>query len=214
MRRADQHGTVSALWGVVAWVAGSMAFGLVTLVLLATGQVKTEGTGVSSAFTASLRFSLLLGAMSAVEEVIFRALGVGLGMRVAGVWPAIAGSSLLFAAAHRTGGRLSGWAWLNLLLVGLLLGAIYATAGLPAAIGFHWGWNQWEWWWGFRVSGEATSRYLPVRPRTRLIPGFPYGPEGHPAATAVLLLALAAMLWATHAAYPAGAGHAVWLRDA
>jgi hypothetical protein len=180
--------------GGAGFVAGSALFLLVAAGLALLGRLIRIRNPHPPSVGAVARFSLLLGVMSGLEEVVFRAGMVGLGARALGPGLAIVAAALLFAAAHRVPGGIPGLAWINIGLVGMLLGLAYWDWGLWAAVGIHWGWNQWEWGLGFRVSGEHTSRYLLAPPTTVTVPRYAYGPEAHPLSTVVLALALAAVL--------------------
>ena len=197
------------LLGVVGFAAGSLLFLGVALLLSQTGRVAVRLSPSRLPTARILSFSLLLGVMSALEELIFRGVVLGLGSAVIGSTAALALSTILFAAAHRTAEPLTGWAWLNLILVGALLGFVYLGWGLLPAIGLHWGWNQWEWGLCFHVSGERTTRQLPPPSRLRSLIGYPYGPEAHPTATVVLTLGALGIWFLLHAQMPGlwGPGH-------
>lgn len=164
---------------------GSLAFLATAGVIAATGRIRTVPVpGHPSVF----RTILLLGIFATVEEAIFRAGVLGLGQRWLGFGCALALSMASFAVVHAVSERFGLITWLNLLLVGAVLGLLYQWAGFLAAVGFHWAWNAWQWGLGFAVSGPKNRRHLPSAPTIRDIDGLPYGPEGHWAA----LLALAA----------------------
>lgn len=173
--------------------AGALLFSVTALLLWITGDVRSA-TGTPARWTLYVRTGFFLGAMSAVEELIFRAGLLGLGERLVGFIPALVVSSVLFSLSHSFPMRIPWRATVNITLIGLLLGIIYWRFGIWAAVGVHWGWNGLEWGLGFTVSGEHTSRYLPVPRRVRKLPRTPYGPEASWAAMLAILGALVVVL--------------------
>lgn len=175
-------------------LGGSLLFLAVALLLMALGVIRRRATPkprVSRLF----RTILALGLMSAVEELVFRAGILGVGSHYIG-WPtALAVSTVAFALSHAFPHRLRFMTWVNLLLVGVLLGLTYRQMGIWAVIGLHWGWNAWEWGLGFTVSGEA-SAHLPTPPTIREVVDVPYGPEAHWATAMVMALAVAVTVMA------------------
>ncbi len=180
--------------GLAGLAVGSVLFLAAAALLTVAGRVVVEPSATRNPVGRLAVFALLLGVMAALEELIFRAGILGLGRAWVGTSWALSASVVLFALAHRTAEPLGLWAWVNLVLVGLLLGFVYLGWGLAPAIGLHWGWNLWEWGLGFAVSGQRTTRQLPPPRRRRVVRGCPYGPEGHPL-TAIVLAAALAALW-------------------
>lgn len=177
--------------GLVGLVFGSAAFLGGHLLMTGLGQVEGEpATGHPPLW----RAVALLGLFAAIEEAVFRAGVLGLGGRFIGFPAALVLSVGLFAAVHRTGVRLAPLAWLNLVLVGTLLGFLFHDWGFWAALGFHWAWNAWEWGLGYAVSGEQNRNHLPSPPRIRRLGAIAYGPEAHWASGAVLGASLLGLL--------------------
>lgn len=176
--------------------AGSVLFLGTWGVLAAVGAVAAaEPTRACRRFWLTV---LALLALSAVEELLFRGAVLGWGQGLIGTPAALAVSSVGFAASHAFPMRLTPTAWVNLTLYGVLFGLAYLVGGLPASIALHGSWNAWEWGSGFAVSGPTTTRMLPAPPARRRMPRVPYGPEGHWAATACCLAAIAAVVAAAH----------------
>lgn len=187
-----------ALVGTAVGLAGGSTLFLATWGLLALARLVSRAEPMAATRHFWLTVAVLF-AMSAVEELFFRAGVLGLGQRLVG-WPAALGiSSLGFAASHAFPTRLTVTAWVNLALYGVLFGFAYLVGGLPMSIALHGSWNAWEWGSGFTVSGAATSQLLPVPPQRRAVRGTPYGPEGHLAATVCCVTAILALLAVSHA---------------
>lgn len=183
---------------VGGFLAGLGLFGLVVLVLLATGTLTTNASrpGLQGAAALGGVALLLLGwvVQGTSEEVLFRGFILQrLGVRR--LWLGIGGSSLLFAAAH-----ISAWgtplALLNLVLYSVLA-CLYALreGGLWGVCGLHVGWN----WvqgsvFGLTVSGKDVPGGALLDLSTAgapLLTGGSFGAEASPAATVVLLLGIA-----------------------
>jgi len=124
---------------------------------------------------------------------VFRWLVIGQLSHVVGLVPAFLVSVVAFTLAHRTNGRLTYGATLNLALVSVVLGFIYLRWGVYVAAAAHGGWNLAEWGMGYTVSGEKNRQLLPS-PARREIKGEPYGPEAHWSATIVLLTVLVVLI--------------------
>jgi len=169
--------------GGVGLTLGSAAFLAVHVLLSRRSAVDERPTDVHPPVWPALG---MLGLFAAVEEAVFRIGVLGLGSRVVGFPAAFGLSVLLFAVVHRAQERLSALAWVNLGLVGALLGLLYRHGGFWAALGFHWAWNGWEWGLGYAVSGELNRSRLPAPPVVRHVRRLRYGPEAHWAASAVL----------------------------
>lgn len=185
------------LVGSAVGLAGGSALFLATWGLLALARLVNRAEPMPATRHFWLTVAVLF-AMSAVEELFFRAGVLGLGERLVG-WPvALSISSVGFAASHAFPTRLTATAWLNLTLYGLLFGLAYLSGGLPMSIALHGSWNAWEWGSGFTVSGAKTSQLLPVPPVRRTVRGTPYGPEGHLAATVCCVIAVLVLMATTH----------------
>lgn len=181
---ALQAGVLGLLFGSVAFLAAHF---------LITGSVAVEVQPVD-ARPPTWPAIVTLGLFAAVEEAIFRLGIIGLGSRLVGFPIALGTSLVLFAAVHRTQEVLSPTAWVNLILVGAMLGFLYHDFGFFAALGFHWAWNAWEWGLGYAVSGEKNRNRLPAPPAVRRLPQMQYGPEAHWASGAVLAASLLGLL--------------------
>ncbi len=174
----------------VALAAGFFAFVAVSLLLRWTGQVESQPierrlTGPRFVFIA-----LAFLPMALIEEFIFRWLLIGQLSRLTTLIPAFVISVVLFILAHRPNARLHYLTVLNLAAVSVLFGLVYLRWGLWTVTAAHAGWNLAEWGLGYAVSGPKTRALLPS-PAHRDVKGEPFGPEGHWAATVVLLAVLA-----------------------
>jgi membrane protease YdiL (CAAX protease family) len=99
--------------------------------------------GASAASRPSLAVLALLAVSAANEELIWRRVLAGELLR-AGALAALAGSTVLFALAHR------GRPGLHLATGGLFGGLYLATGALTAAVAAHWAYNT-----GLAVGGEV-----------------------------------------------------------
>mgnify|MGYP000588225027 CR=1 FL=1 len=126
------------------------------------------------------------------EEAVFRGYLWALVELRLGVRAAHWATGLLFALAHGANPGLGPLAPLNLLLAGLLLGALRRNWGFWAAVGWHLGWNfGLGGLFGLPVSGlsfPGLVRLFPTAPE--FWAGGAFGPEGGLAGTAVLAGAL------------------------
>ncbi len=119
-------------------------------IALATGFAAIAGTLTGGAGGAGSLAFLLLGWVlvlfqAAAEELYFRGWIQPVLAGAWGVLPAIGVSALVFAALHLIGAAAAPLSFLNLLLGGLLFGALAAQGGgLAGAIGAHFAWNGTE----------------------------------------------------------------------
>ncbi len=174
--------------------AGSVAaFAIVWLWLERQADVEAEPPSPPLSRPKQWRLAGLILVMAVIEEGIFRWMIIGLGSRIIGIGPAFALSILAFTLAHRTNGKLSYSALINLIVVSMILGVIFWWWGFWPAVAAHFGWNLTQWWLGFNVSGEKTRALLPA-PHVRHIIGYAYGPESHWIATVVMMAVLTGLL--------------------
>ncbi len=177
---------------LVALVTGAAAFFAVAALLGLGHQISvTESAGPMRLSRFVLTAAAFLP-MALWEEFIFRWLLIGQLYKVIGIIPAFLIATASFVGVHRPNGRLGFIAVLNLAIVGVVLGLVFWRWGIWVAAGAHAGWNLAEWGLGFAVSGQKTRQLLPA-PVVREVKGEPFGPEGHWAATLVLLAALAGL---------------------
>ena len=174
-----------AIGGWAGLGAGILAFGLVHVLLVATGRSERGPVDRAGAIGQWARAVAILAVASFLEELVFRAGLVGLGRRWIGIPAALAVSTVAFGWAHVLNGRGTRWVPVNLGLVGVALGLVYLRWGLWAAAGAHAGWNLAQWGLGYTVSGERTRAVLPSV-QSRGVKGVPYGPEGDWTAGVVL----------------------------
>jgi membrane protease YdiL (CAAX protease family) len=135
------RGSWRELWAGAALGAGAGSAVLGAALLAGWAHfAPAEGSAhpwVSVPFLATL---LLFGAMG--EEMLFRGYAFQLLIRVAGVWPTIVPTSLLFGLAHLFNPHPSALGVANTALWGCVLGyAYWRTKALWLSIGLHFGWN-------------------------------------------------------------------------
>jgi membrane protease YdiL (CAAX protease family) len=179
----------------VAFAAGFFSFIVVSLVL---GRLRLVEYGSVESRLGAFRFfstAFLFLPMALVEEFLFRWLAIGELSRIIGLIPAFLFSIAAFILAHRPNGRLSFITILNLAIVSVVLGLVFLHWGLWVVSAAHAGWNLAEWGLGYAVSGQKTRALLPS-PARREVKGEPFGPEGHPVATVILLMVLVMLLTA------------------
>jgi uncharacterized protein len=159
-------------------------------------------TGSAWEYVAALATSFAFFALAAAaEEAAFRGYAFQALVQGIGAWPAVVGTSALFALAHGGNPGVTPVALANIFLAGVMLGVAYLrTRSLWFATGVHLGWN-----WtmasllGFPVSGlnEFDTPLYDVRELgPDGITGGPFGPEAGLAATLVIL-AGTAWMWRT-----------------
>ncbi|WP_267394784.1 MULTISPECIES: type II CAAX endopeptidase family protein [unclassified Sphingomonas] len=119
-----------------------------------------------------------------VEELIARLVIFRLLMRAVGIWPALAGSALLFGAGHLANPNATYVAALAIAVeAGLMLAAFYLLTGrIWMSVGVHAAWNFAQGAiFGARVSGQGGSGSLfvsaPVPGVPDVVSGGPFGPE-------------------------------------
>lgn len=174
----------------LALAAGFFAFVAVSLLLRWTGQVESQPIAERLSGPRFLLIALAFLPMALFEEFIFRWLLIGQLARLITLAPAFVTSVVLFIVAHRPNARLHYLTVMNLAAVSVIFGLVYLRWGLWTVTAAHAGWNMAEWGLGYAVSGPKTRTLLPS-PAHREVKGEPFGPEGHWAATVVLLVVLA-----------------------
>jgi len=177
----------------VAWGVG-LALAVLGLGLAGGARLMAQAGPGESYLAVALPAAAGLAAAALLEELLFR--GFPLARLAAALGPA--GASLLlaagFVAAHLGNPALSWLGLANIGLASLLLSAVFfSPAGLPGAVGLHFGWNA-----GLALAADApvsglrfglpTLEYAPGA--HAWLTGGPFGPEGGIMATAVMGLAL------------------------
>lgn len=178
---------------VLGTVVGAGLLAAAVLLLIASGTayfVPDAGTVVAYATTLlwTLAFFWLA---AAVEEALFRGYAFQALAEAIGVWPTVVLSSALFSWAHAQNPNVTGVAFVNIFLAGVLLAVAYVrTRSLWFATAVHLGWN----WmmaavFDFPVSGlDAfdTPFYTAAEAGADWWTGGPFGPEAGLAGTLVL----------------------------
>ncbi|MBB6671624.1 CPBP family intramembrane glutamic endopeptidase [Cohnella nanjingensis] len=193
--------------GAAVRLAYGMAFGailmtIVTLLIWLFGGLRFEAASASQARWLSLLWGVFVFAVVAFsEELLTRGYVQGLVKLRFGAVAAVAVSSLLFAVMHFGNASVfdSIWPTVNLVLAGVILGiSREVSGGLWLPIGFHLTWNYFQGYiYGFEVSGaDVESVFHLERTGRDLVSGGAFGAEGSAATTAVLLVGIAALLWA------------------
>jgi uncharacterized protein len=134
---------------------------------------------------------LLMVAFS--EEIVFRGYMLSNLMESFNKWIALLVSALLFAAMHFMNDSYNFFAFINVLLAGILLGLNYIyTKNLWFAISFHFAWNFFEGpVLGYKVSGLSLPSILqPEIHGDEMITGGNFGFEGSVIGIALLLIAI------------------------
>jgi hypothetical protein len=184
-------------WGVL--LGGSM----ITLIFLfesSTGMMsRTLLTHDISAIAVAGGLSLLLFAIGALgEELLFRGylfqtLTVGTNK-----WIATGAFAVLFGTAHMANPSVTFFSLLNIALAGIWLSiAYYRSGALWFPFGLHFGWNFFQHWYAFPVSGGAFSSiriFALVQSGPTWLTGGNFGPEGGALSTVVLLVTIAVLL--------------------
>jgi membrane protease YdiL (CAAX protease family) len=167
----------------------------VLAVSLAGGaRVMAQVGGEERYATVALPVALGLAAGALLEELLFRGFPLARLGAALGAAPASLLLAAGFVAAHLGNPALSWLGLANIGLASLLLSAVFfSPAGLPGAVGLHFGWNA-----GLALVADAPVSGLRFGlPVLEYAPGAhgwltggPFGPEGGLAATAVMGLAL------------------------
>lgn len=198
-----------------AWRESAAGAGLGAGMLLATvaalavaGSMRWVADGGTAAdYGAALAGQVaFLAVAAAAEEAVFRGYPFQVLVRAAGVVPALALTSAVFAAGHLPNDNVAPLGIANIFLAGVMLGVAYLrTRSLWFATAVHLGWN---WAMSFVVDLPVSGRpfdtplYDAVDRGPAWLTGGAFGPEAGVAVTAVLLAATA-WLWRTRALAPA-----------
>lgn len=181
---------------------GAAAITLAVGVLTVAGTVRwVADSGSWPEYVATLAQALLVYAVAAAaEEAIFRGYVFQALVQGVGAWPAVLGTSVLFALAHLQNPSVTAVALANIFLAGVMLGWAYLrTRSLWFCTAVHLGWN-----WmmsaalDFPVSGliRDTPLYDVRTVGPRWMTGGDFGPEGGIVATFVIAGLIALLLWA------------------
>ena len=183
-------------------VGGAM-LGLAVLLLTMASMARwVADTGTAWEYVAALAQSLAFFAIAAAaEEAAFRGYAFQALVQGIGAWPAMLGTSALFAVAHAGNPGATPVALANIFLAGVMLAVAYLkTRSLWFATAVHLGWN-----WtmqsllGFPVSGlnEWDTPLYDVRETgPDLLTGGAFGPEAGAAAT-LAIVAGTVWMWRT-----------------
>jgi membrane protease YdiL (CAAX protease family) len=189
-------GRQAALRGLGVGVAWGVGLALLVLALsLAGGARVLTGPGAGERYLlVALPVALGLALAALLEELLFRGFPLARLAQALGPVAASVALAVAFTTAHLGNPVLSWLGLANIGLASLLLSAVFfSPAGLPGAVGLHFGWNA-----GLALAADAPVsglRFglptLEYAPGTHgWLTGGPFGPEGGLAATAVLGLAL------------------------
>ena len=184
-------------WGVL--MGGSM----ITVIFLfesSTGMMsRTLLTHDLSAIAAAGGLSILLFSIAAFgEELLFR--GYLFQTLTAGTnkWIATGAFAVLFGAAHMANPSVTFFSLSNIALAGVWLSiAYYRSGALWFPFGLHFGWNFFQHWYAFPVSGGAFNSiriFALVQTGPAWLTGGNFGPEGGALSTVVLLVTIAVLL--------------------
>ena len=184
-------------WGVL--MGGSM----ITVIFLfesTTGMMsRTLLTHDLSAIAAAGGLSILLFSIAAFgEELLFR--GYLFQTLTAGTnkWIATGAFAVLFGAAHMANPSVTFFSLSNIALAGVWLSiAYYRSGALWFPFGLHFGWNFFQHWYAFPVSGGAFNSiriFALVQTGPAWLTGGNFGPEGGALSTVVLLVTIAVLL--------------------
>lgn len=188
---------------------GLLAMGVVTGALALTGVFRFQAEpGTLGGWLAVAGASLAAFAIpAAAEEAVFRGYLFRNLILAAGTVPAVVLTSLLFALVHGGNPAMGGFAFLNILLAGVLLAvAVLRTGTLWLATGVHLGWN-----WAMAgpldlpVSGidpYDTPLYDALPSTPAWLSGGAFGPEGGLAGTVAAAAALGLIIWITRPGAP------------
>ena len=196
----------------LARLAGGFAAGLALLILLilllaATGHAITVWGGLppGGVFGFAIAWAAASLLTGLAEELAFRGYLLQILCRGLGAWPAIALTSLLFAALHASNSGEGATGLATAALGGAIMAlGIRGTGTLWWSIGFHGGWDYAEnFWAGTPDSGQICAyTLLRTMPHGNAwLSGGATGPEGSLFALAVLAAALA-LAWAGFARKP------------
>lgn len=182
-------------------VGAAMLAGAVAVLAVASMARWVADEGTMPEYVAALASSFaFLAVAAAAEEALFRGYAFQALVQGIGVWPAVLGSSALFALLHGNNPNVTPVALANIFLAGVMLAVAYLrTRSLWFATGVHLGWN-----WtmasllDFPVSGIVMDVPLYTGRETGpdWMTGGAFGPEAGLAASLTIALG-AAWMWRT-----------------
>jgi membrane protease YdiL (CAAX protease family) len=182
-------------------IGGAMLVAAVALLAVAKMARWVADEGTMPEYVAALATSFaFLAVAAAAEEAVFRGYAVQALVEGVGVWPAVVGSSALFALLHANNPNVTPVALANIFLAGVMLAVAYLrTRSLWFATAVHLGWN-----WtmasllDFPVSGIMMNMPLYTARETGpdWVTGGPFGPEAGLAAS-LTIVAGTVWMWRT-----------------
>ena len=182
-------------------IGGAMLGAAVALLAVASMARWVADEGTVPEYVAALATSFVFFAVAAAaEEAVFRGYAFQALVQGVGVWPAVVGSSALFALLHANNPNVTPVALANIFLAGVMLAVAYLrTRSLWFATGVHLGWN-----WtmasllDFPVSGIVMDVPLYTGRETGpdWVTGGAFGPEAGLAASLAIALG-AVWMWRT-----------------
>lgn len=182
-------------------IGGAMLAAAVVLLAVARMARWVADEGTMPEYVAALATSFaFLAVAAAAEEAVFRGYAFQALVQGVGVWPAVVGSSALFALLHANNPNVTPVALANIFLAGVMLAVAYLrTRSLWFATAVHLGWN-----WtmasllDFPVSGIVMDVPLYTARETGpdWVTGGPFGPEAGVAAS-LTIVAGAVWMWRT-----------------
>jgi membrane protease YdiL (CAAX protease family) len=124
-------------------VGAAMLAGAVAVLVVASMARWVADDGIMPEYVAALATSFAFFAVAAAaEEAVFRGYAFQALVQGVGVWPAVAGSSALFALLHANNPNVTPVALANIFLAGVMLAVAYLrTRSLWFATAVHLGWN-------------------------------------------------------------------------
>jgi membrane protease YdiL (CAAX protease family) len=124
-------------------VGAAMLAGAVVVLVVASMARWVADDGIMPEYVAALATSFAFFAVAAeAEEAVFRGYAFQALVQGVGVWPAVAGSSVLFALLHANNPNVTPVALANIFLAGVMLAVAYLrTRSLWFATAVHLGWN-------------------------------------------------------------------------
>lgn len=182
-------------------IGGAMLGAAVALLAVASMARWVADEGTVPEYVAALATSFAFFAVAAAaEEAVFRGYAFQALVQGVGVWPAVLGSSALFALLHANNPNVTPVALANIFLAGVMLAVAYLrTRSLWFATAVHLGWN-----WAmaslldFPVSGIVKDMPLYTARETGpdWVTGGSFGPEAGIAAS-LTIAAGAVWMWRT-----------------
>lgn len=182
---------------------GTTLLGLAALILFLSGHF--HWTDIDFDVLSLLKSIGLLIVIAFSEELVFRGYILNNLMRSFGKWTALAISAVLFAGFHITNPGITPLAFINLALVGTLLGINYIySRNLWFSMLLHFSWNLFQGpLMGFKVSGLTMPAMVLQETKGDLIlTGGDFGLEGSILITAVTIVSIVVLNLAFEKRYP------------